>query len=263
MEKDDSKKINKLKCVKKLNTKNVNRLLNIFEQQFCGMQKEINMLYIELIETWNTITDIERKNIDEILNAKIDKSTLTKESAEKYVWVYIKVKELLKSKLKYIEIAGMKVMNENLKVKNIEWKPEILMDKNWIKYKESKTWDIWEYFEGDLKWEQLFTRDAAIRESEKQWLMLPNEEEWWKIIKSIWWKWVAQQSQNTIKKLKIKMCGNYSESKGFDLIKEVANFWIQEDMHESAWFILFKDNFCHNLRNHKTIGNSVRCIIKK
>ena len=74
--------------------------------------------------------------------------------------------------LDYIQIWKYKVCKENLKA-----------TANWI--------DIWE-----KDWKCYFTQAAAIRESKKQWLILPSIERWGEIIKEInsninlnkWWK---------------------------------------------------------------------------
>jgi len=76
---------------------------------------------------------------------------------------------------------------ENLKVDSSKWK-EIQID--WVKVRINPEWDIIEYFEWELAWEQLFTWDAAMRESEKLWKRLPfaddDDKEFQAIIDEVW-----------------------------------------------------------------------------
>lgn len=56
-----------------------------------------------------------------------------------------------------------------------------------VKYHLNGKWEeeIWEYLEGNLKWEQLFTYDAALRETANAWKIMPWGMEWYKICKQI------------------------------------------------------------------------------
>lgn len=73
-----------------------------------------------------------------------------------------------------VEIVGMKIMRENFRVnsdgwsvKYITWIIKSVPQKIKVKYhlNEEGKEDIWEYLEWEFVWEQLFTRDAGMRES--------------------------------------------------------------------------------------------------
>ena len=64
--------------------------------------------------------------------------------------------------------------NATLRVDSANWKETEIFGH---KVKMNLQWDIIEYLDGEEKWEQLFTLEAAMRESLKQWKRLPDDKE--------------------------------------------------------------------------------------
>lgn len=240
----------KINCVNKLKDKNANMLHGFFVQGYKAMQLEINEIYKKLQAKWydKELSDIENQQINDFLNIMIQKEVIDNEKADKYAKNYKKVKELLENKLKYMQIADMKVMRENFKCVSIQWKPEIFEDKNWVKYKESIKEDVWEYTEWKYKWEQLFTRLSALRETKKQWIRMLMWEEWEKITKKI--------------RLHTKYCGYRINDNIFININKKSYYWIPLDISgDIAMFIEFKDINWDYSWDNKYLGMSVRWVV--
>ena len=175
--------------------------------------------------------------------------------------------ELIKVLDWYIEIAGFKIMKNNLRVamwseKLPLWKPEVFLDVNWIKYKESFSGDIWEYLDGDFQWEQLFTWYAARRESEKQWLRMLEYKEWEKIIAEIEWSLKIEQVKKTIKQLYIKY--SWYGLNNMKFIQWWAHFWLLEKYSDcSARYLCFRDEKRIYERSYKVYCSSARCVVNE
>ena len=78
----------------------------------------------------------------------------------------------------------IEVEKENFRVDSTGWEQRI---KEGITYLESPIKDIWEYVAGvneELIGQQLFTWDAAMRETEKAGKRMPSDEEWATIIEN-------------------------------------------------------------------------------
>ena len=70
--------------------------------------------------------------------------------------------------------------NHNFRADSKGWK-EITVDGE--KYLENPEGDVWEISEGDCKGEQLFTWDAAMRETKKAGKRMPTDEEYLELVK--------------------------------------------------------------------------------
>lgn len=70
----------------------------------------------------------------------------------------------------------------DFRVDSANWE---IIDSNVWKVKVHPLWDVWEYMEWDFKGSQKFTQESAIREATFQWKIIPNDNEWWEIMKSI------------------------------------------------------------------------------
>lgn len=66
------------------------------------------------------------------------------------------------------------VEKDNFRIDSTGWKAKTI---DWKTFKVNTKWDVFEYTEGKLKWEQLFTWDGAIRETKKAWKRMPNKYE--------------------------------------------------------------------------------------
>ena len=160
----------------------------------------------------------------------------------------------------YIEISWLKVMKKNLHVDSTKWKE---LEAKWyykwaeyeVKVKVNTKWDIWEYMDGKYKWQQLFTRISAIRESKLQWVRMLNKDEWKIIKKETWWK--------TNKKM---FCGHRENLGFFNLIGHEWFSWLSEEDDKSddgkAWCIWFGEDGYYNMRFYKSSAWSVRCIVE-
>ena len=189
---------------------------------------------------------------------------------------------VLKKEQDYIEIAGLKVMKENLRVNSNGWK-EIKMlrvhihNTSWIsicfekeKVKVNPEWDIWEYIQSiSIEWkrtsikEQFFTKNSAVRESEKQWLRMLTWWEWEKILSEVWWESNKEQSMNTIKKLKLNKCGaicdnNILKKEKKDDDDDYAFSWLLENNKDIIAFE--KNRWLMQLNDSRSLCVPVRCV---
>ena len=115
-----------------------------------------------------------KKYIEEI--ADVSKSTLNA-----YEWMFkVKIEVNWEKREIYLD-------KENFKINSWNWKKKKIW---WIKVKINPEWDITEYLDWELVWEQLFTWEAAMRECKKIWKRLPfadyNNPEFQSIIEKIW-----------------------------------------------------------------------------
>ena len=244
--------------------KNTNKLLLLFVKSFDSMKDDINKMYEELKEKWyaKELSEKEKIDIEEFFDIKIKKEEIDNKKADEYVCIYKKVKNIIENIL-YIKVAGLKVIRENFRVEDIEWKPKIFKDKNWLKYKESVTVDMWEYIGWKFDWEQFFTLDAAMRETERNWQIMLNKKKWKKIMKEIAWFAQGEQSRNAIKKLKIKLCNSRCSIENSFMSKDPdASFWLSRDKSGEANFLRFDEKSWNFVLMDWSYGLSVRCVKK-
>ena len=169
-----------------------------------------------------------------------------KQNQRKFTW---DLESLEKSKLELF----------NFRVDSTSWTKKL--DKtSWITYKESSTWDIWEYVDWvpeELKWEQFFTWDAAMRETTKVWKRMPTDEEWIKICKPYWndWEWLS-------KKLWIPMAGyRYYLTKDFNNQGNFGFYWSFITIGDNWHGLKFNSNrIFPSSSNNPATGFSVRCF---
>jgi len=133
----------------------------------------------------------------------------------------------------------LKLENYNFRVDSKDW----LIDKGGVK--TSPTDDIWE-FEG----EQLFTWDAAMRETKKAGKRMPTDSEFSKIIKT------KEDIENLV------FTGYRSTNGTFYDYGTYTHFWSSSESDTSAWICsLYKFNHTiHRNDYYKVHGFSVRCI---
>ena len=119
----------------------------------------------------------ELTSFSELLNSVFTEDWFKK--VQSYIWEVANITELTLNEYEWMRKLKIEVNweekevymdEENLKVDSSEWKEKEI---GWVKVKINPEWDITEYLEWELAWEQLFTWDAAMRESKKQWKRLP------------------------------------------------------------------------------------------
>ena len=135
------------------------------------------------------------------------------------------VLDILNSKDKTISIVPQ-IEETNLYIKSdSSWKEEM---KNWVKTITNWKW-IWEYSEWELKWEQIFTQQAAKDVAKLQGKTLPSIEQWWQIIQGVNpnikldWGWQDDTSIRTA--LKLKLVGYLSPYGDFNYQGDYGFFW--------------------------------------
>jgi uncharacterized protein (TIGR02145 family) len=141
--------------------------------------------------------------------------------------------------------------NDNLKVDSSNWEEMIISN---IRLKINKEWDIIEFLEWDLIWEQLFSQLAAEREAKLQWKRLPTTYEFQAIIKKVW----SEEFKRTLP-------GWFDPKNNlFWDTWEDSYFWTSLDYNENeTWIVImfFKDNNSEAIFKCSLNHNfSVRCI---
>ena len=162
---------------------------------------KVSRLWQELLSKLRNVSvNVKTNNTDELINfSELLNSIFAEDCFKKvqsYVWEVANITELTLN-----EYEGMKKIKielnweekevymdeENLRVDSSEWKEKEI---GGVKVKINEEWDITEYLEWELAWEQLFTWDAAMRESEKRWKRLPladdDNREFQAIIEKVW-----------------------------------------------------------------------------
>ncbi len=145
----------------------------------------------------------------------------------------------------------IKVDKNNFKVERTDdWK--LITSPNWIKVYESPTKDIWEYAEWEYKLEQLFTWNAAMRETAKQWKKMMTADYWKAIMNLMDYKKFKD-------KYNIKLCGYRSTFGNFNNIGNECNYWSSEFNENETRYIWFDHSNYNNYQDDKSLGFSVRC----
>ena len=142
-----------------------------------------------------------------------------------------------------------KLEEENFKIDSTDW--EEIEGWNWIKV--NPEWDVREYLEWKQKWEQLFTKASALRETKKAGKTLPSS---WKVLEDIIKKKYKWNYQDFLEKENIKFSGWRTKfPEIFKHIDEVSHMWCED----GSSLIGFRDRWHHN-NHHDNYGLSVRCI---
>lgn len=161
---------------------------------------EVSRLWQELLSKLrNASVNVKTNNTDEwIIFSELLNSIFAEDwfkKVQSYVWEVANITELT-----FNEYEGMKKIKielnweekeiymdeENLRVDSRQWKEKEI---GGVKVKINEEWDITEYLEWELAWEQLFTWDAAMRESKKRWKRLAlDNSEFQAIIEKVWVK---------------------------------------------------------------------------
>lgn len=136
----------------------------------------------------------------------------------------------------------------NLRVDSSDWKTKTI---NWTKVKINKEWDITEFINWKYNWEQLFTWEAMMRETQKAGKRVPTDEEFYELLKT----------KEDIKNL---VLSGYRNPDGitFYLRGNYAHLWSSSSSGSTAYLrYLYWDNAgVHRDLGDKLYGFSVRCI---
>jgi hypothetical protein len=169
------------------------------------------------------------KKLDEILE-KLNKPILTNDQAE----------ELIAGK-------ELELEDYNFKVNSDRWN-KIKINKT--RYLENPEKDIWEFVSGKYIGEQLFTWDAAMRETKKAGKKIPTNDEVSILLKT------KEDMKN------IAFSGYRNTDGSFAPRSTYAYIWSSSQSGDSAWHRLLGSSFARVYRatKSKADGFSVRCL---
>ena len=135
----------------------------------------------------------------------------------------------------------------NFRIDSTGWNKIIYDGKEYL---VNPTNDIWEITDGDYKGEQLFTWDAAMRETQKAGERIPADEEFSEILKT------KEDMPNLVFPGYRGTAGTYFYRGTY------ANFWSSTQSSPNAWYRGLNSSYSSVYRNAhtKAYGFSVRCI---
>ena len=137
----------------------------------------------------------------------------------------------------------LKLESQNFRVCSNGWKKKTIDN---IAPLESHTQDIWEINEGKLKGEQLFTWEAAIRETRKAGKRIPTGEELSKL---------APTKEN----MENLLLAGYRYTNGCFYNQGTSlSFWLSSESRERGLYST--DPTVERNTNDKALGFSVRCL---
>ena len=163
------------------------------------------------------------------------------------------ITSLLISLLDNEEVTGevdkpLELEDHNLRINSEGWHK---ITKDGKSYLENQEKDVWEFLEGECKGEQLFTYDAAIRETKKAGKSLPTDEQLSELLKT------KEDLKNIVYPGYRNTDGSYYYL-GWDLF-----LWSSTPNDSSnAWRRLLNSNYSTVIRDNFTraYGFSVRCL---
>jgi DNA-directed RNA polymerase subunit H (RpoH/RPB5) len=189
---------------------------------------------------------------------KVPKWVIEQLKEENIMKNYIKIDdikiELTDEQVKEIivnnQIEKLELEDHNFKVNSDGW---VKKTSNDIEYLENKEGDIVEIINHpDLSGEQLFTWDAAMRETEKAGKRIPTDDEFDDLLKE----------KDDIKN--IKYCGNRStDGSSFGNLNMNAHWWSSSQSSSTdSWRRSLHRDFSnvYHLTANKLLGFSVRCV---
>lgn len=163
-------------------------------------------------------------------------------------------KEIIQKLDRIIELLENKKSSEsrlefephNFRVNSDNWKKITVNEKEYLENPEK---DVWELNDGELKGEQLFTWDAAIRETKKARKRMPTDEEFTELLK------IKSDMPNVV-------FAGYSYSGSFDYLGSDGYFWSSVQSGADAWYRGLDSGYAQVGRDTdaKTYGLSVRCL---
>lgn len=139
------------------------------------------------------------------------------------------------------------VEDHNFRVNSDGWKKITVGS---MSYLENPEKDIWEIVTGNAKGEQLFTWNAAMRETEKASKRMPTDKEFTELLK------VKEDLLNLI------LAGYRDTNGSFDPRGTNASLWSSTESGASAWLRFLYSGYSTVYRDatDKAYGFSVRCV---
>ena len=229
---------------------------------------KVSILWQEFLSKLRNVSvNVKTNNTDELtsflelLNSVFVEDWFKK--VQKYVWEVANITELTLKEYEWFTKVSIELNwktkevyleNTNLKIDSSEWKEKEI---EWIKVKINSEWDVTEYLEWKLMWEQLFTWEAAMRESEKQWKRLPltdnDNKEFQAIIDKVW-----------VEEF-MKLFPGYRYMNGGDFWDRGSNLYlwsVSSSNVDNAFNMNFSKGDSSSKRNwnYKSHGLSVRCL---
>lgn len=229
---------------------------------------KVSKLWQELLSKLRNVSvNVKTNNTDELTSFSELLNNIFAEDwfkkVQSYIWEVANITELILN-----EYEGMKKIKielnwekkevymdeKNLKVDSSEWEEKEI---GWVKVKINPEWDITEYLEWELAGEQLFTWDAAMKESEKQRKRLPfaddDNKEFQAIIEKVW-----------VKEFN-KLFPGYRHAGGSDFCLRGSTLclWSASSIGgDDAYSMLMGkgDSVADRNWNYKAYGLSVRCF---
>lgn len=146
----------------------------------------------------------------------------------------------------------------NFRVDSTGWKLET---KGEIQVKVNPEWDVWEYVswvDKKIIWEQLFTRESAMREAEKCWKILPTKEQWEEICKPY------NNGEKLSQDLWLVFAGSRDWTSGhYNNSFPNASYWSSSLYFTDAYYLQFSgQSITPANHNSRAYGFSVRCMKK-
>jgi len=150
------------------------------------------------------------------------------------------------------EGKALELEDRNFRVNSNGWTKKT--SPNGQEYLEAPTKDMWELINCEehpkLNCQQLFTWDAAIRETEKAGKRIPSDEEWSQLLKT------KQDMPNPV------FAGYRGTNGSFYYLSDYGYFWSSLQSGSDAWYRNLNSGYGTVRRNtnDKAYGFSVRCL---
>lgn len=146
----------------------------------------------------------------------------------------------------------LELEQENFKIESTGWEKKH-DDYSGIDYLENPEGDVWEIASGEFKGEQLFTWDAAMRETKKAGKRIPTYKEFSKLLKT------KDDMPN------LNFTGYRDTDGSFYALGANAYFWSSSQSGTSAWYRYLLSGCATVIRvlGSKANGFSVRCLNDK
>jgi len=256
--------------------------LKLFNKYFNQIIVETNYKNMQnnFLESWKTPTilqTISRPLVTPEISALVEETMRLFKTSSEVRKVLEEVRKQNQKRFTWYPLLLEKTKLEpfNFRVYSSLWTEKI--DKStWIKYKESPTWDMWEYIDWvpeELEWEQLFTWDARVRETTKAWKRMPTYEEWFEICKPYISVWSKRNWERLTERLWMPFAGEHwyryskyeSPSPYFEGQRKYLFYWSSSiDTSNNLGVWLYVDSIYISVPHHKEIahGFSVRCFKK-
>ncbi len=203
-------------------------------------------------KTWELLKEMSFLDVNGNIHDSIRNIVLSATEGE---WMDMKLINPIKKAAEEIKETLEKVPeleDTNFKIIDITNRKEIT-DPNWVKIKVNPEGDIREYLEGDYKWEQLFTHQAALREVDKAGKKMPASfVVYWDLLKRKY-NW---QYENFLKWEHIKLCGFRNDPGEFLYIGTGEDLWCED----GSCFHQIRGWIGATRRYPETYGLPVRCI---